>query len=956
MPTRADLLAALPAPSAAVVPLLLVALLLGLAAILVGLWLLFGRGPRRSRAYHRAQRLLHHGAWEQALAIVKELQQGRLSVLWQGRLRSAEGECHHAAGDAALKEKRYEDSLGHYRTAAGLLDLDPAALRDRVLDGLLGEARRLFATGAEKDLAAAQALLARGLLLQTPCPEASFWLGLCHVRQGQLEQAFAALALAHQEAVHRVLDPPLYLGALHLREGRPQEALRYLSEANRIDGTCPLVTWQLGLAMVAAGTDSRIAVQALQRACGPRGLSPWAGQPWDAPVGRPAEGQAGPPAFANVLGGAAGLGRRPGDGPAAARFWVEALPESRSYVRRLAVKYPFSCPVFGNDVAIMLRQGQLALAQAHYRLGNFQESADLYGKLLQESPPTLPLLRGLGLALARLGRYDQAYKHLKTALEQDPKDHRTAGYLALCGALGKPAQDEDKPRNVAWAVRLLGRYDVPPDPEWAGLMNTVFAEARSVGLPLAAEDQVRLCDVLAAVDATDSAAAAAYHHLAATAPDAGRPRHAWLYCRAAQQHGVTGEHGLGLFARTFQDEPAARAFYAERRWDLDEVEYVYLARSAAARPGSFPPELGPGYATRGEDRLLARSWQQESAGHADTAFATAEVLLRLAPGSAAAHDRLAYLHYQRGDLAASAALLAGWHRLRPDDHQPLCKLAVVEHQRGNAEARRRALDRALDVSRPPGRADVAFLGARLSLQAAGGKGHGEANGQAGAAGAALKEARHFLEECLQENPNHEDALWQLAAVRSVTGDREGLAAQAPAMHRPDVRDGRFHYLAAVCHLAAGDYGRALEAAGRSAADPDLAADSHYLMGWAHLYRRERAAAAEALRKAAAAADSASVDNARALLGRVRFTDGATEEAVECWTALTPLRRREWQLEEALRSTVFLTGLQAYQDGRFEQASSRFREAGRLGLRDRRLGPLLFLALFRAGQRLLFGGS
>ena len=44
---------------------------------------------------------------------------------------------------------------------------------------------------------------------------------------------------------------------------------------------------------------------------------------------------------------------------------------------------------------------------------------------------------------------------------------------------------------------------------------------------------------------------------------------------------------------------------------------------------------------------------------------------------------------------------------------------------------------------------------------------------------------------------------------------------------------------------------------------------------------------------------------------------------------------------------------AYEEGRFEQAAERFREAGKLGLRDRRLGPLLTLALVRAGQRLLY---
>ena len=35
---------------------------------------------------------------------------------------------------------------------------------------------------------------------------------------------------------------------------------------------------------------------------------------------------------------------------------------------------------------------------------------------------------------------------------------------------------------------------------------------------------------------------------------------------------------------------------------------------------------------------------------------------------------------------------------------------------------------------------------------------------------------------------------------------------------------------------------------------------------------------------------------------------------------------------------------------------RFREAGRLGLRDRRLGLLIGLSLFKAGQKLLYADS
>ena len=44
------------------------------------------------------------------------------------------------------------------------------------------------------------------------------------------------------------------------------------------------------------------------------------------------------------------------------RLWVEGFPEKRSYVRRLAEKQPFQCPVFGSDVGAMIRQGKAALA------------------------------------------------------------------------------------------------------------------------------------------------------------------------------------------------------------------------------------------------------------------------------------------------------------------------------------------------------------------------------------------------------------------------------------------------------------------------------------------------------------------------------------------------------------------------------------------------------------------
>src|SRR5262249_25041737 len=140
--------------------------------------------------------------------------------------------------------------------------------------------------------------------------------------------------------------------------------------------------------------------------------------------------------------------------------------------------------------------------------------------LLQEGAPSVAVLRGLGLALARLGLYDEAFKHLRTAHElEDPKDRLTAGYLALCAAKGKPLQADDKPKNIAWAIRLVDQFTAPNDAEWAHLVNALFAEARAQGLPIERDDQLYLCEHLRSVDAVDPSAAEAFHHLQARFPE-----------------------------------------------------------------------------------------------------------------------------------------------------------------------------------------------------------------------------------------------------------------------------------------------------------------------------------------------------------------------------------------------------------------------------------------------------
>jgi tetratricopeptide (TPR) repeat protein len=520
--------------------------------------------------------LIEEKSWPEALDEVRRLQTlGLLSRVWQGRIRQAEGECHRLAGQAALAEKRFAEALESLLKSARLLDQDEAVYRSLVIDEMLEEVRRLFVAMSPNPFQAKSPkknpspsdgsdngtlpdLIRQVLGFQSPCPEASFWLGLWHVQQNRIDLALAALEDSCAGAGETVFDPPFYLGVLRLREGRISEALRRLADTNRMAPECPLVPWQLGIAMVSEGGKDSLAVRPLQKALGPEGLAAWLRSPY--------------------------------------KLWQEALPDrERSYVRRLAEKYPFVCPVLGADVGAMIRQGQIALAQAQYRLGNFAESVNLYEAVLQESPPTLPLLRGLGLSLARLERYDEAFRHLRAAFELEQSQDRrggsavTVGYLALCGAKGRPSQVEDKPKNILWAIRSLAGFDLPGDREWAQLNSTVFAEARALNLPVPLEDQVRLCHLLASVEATDAEAAAAYHRLAIISPESLRPEHAWLYCKAVEQHGIENPHDLEICHRAFADESAMRQFFEKRGWDLEEVEYVFMARCAATGDSSEAP-------------------------------------------------------------------------------------------------------------------------------------------------------------------------------------------------------------------------------------------------------------------------------------------------------------------------------------------------------------------------------
>ena len=877
------------------------------------------------RAYARLpprQPRLGAGRLAERPATAESLQKDRLAPAWKDKLRILIGESRQAATDASLKAKEYEDALQHSLKAAALLGTPELDARAKVIDSMLAEVRRQFAAGPDATDGVLQ-LAGRVLALQSPCPEARFWQALCFYRRGDIDPALAALTSAYEQAGKQAIDPAFYLGAVLHRVGRSQEGLRYLGEANRVDAGCPFVTWQMGVSLVASNGDSGLALRALQRALGPRGLPLWL--------------------------------------PAPQRAWVEAFPEGRSYVRRLASKNPYVCPVLGGDLGAIIREGQFALAQAHYRQGGFQEAADLYSKLLQETAPTPALLRGLGLSLARIAALRpgvQAPAHRPGAGAAERPFH---------GRVSRPLR-RDGPADAAGgqaAQRGLGRPPAgAPRPAGQRRMGRRHVHRPRRGPVAPAAALRRRPD--AAVRRTGVGVGRRSHGGAGVPPSRRHvPRRGeagpCLAVRPRGQRPRSARRARPGPVRPDVSGPGAGAeYFAQRQWKFDDAEYTYLKRSAAVAPGRFPEAFGPDYPPRGEEFLLTRSRAEEEAGRKDAALECVDVLLRLAPPSLAGHDRLACLHYRRGDMDRAAALLAGWHRLNPVDHWPLIRQAIIEQHRGNAAARAEAIDRALGLTRGRQRAAVAFLGARLALQACFGGKKPENDAKEKNADAvapdpeALAHAAELLQECLSHDPNHIDALWCLAAVRSASGDREGLAAQAAAMDRPAVKDARFHYLGAVCHLAARDYAKTVELGQRAVAgDATLTAESHYVMAWAHLHLKNDDAARQALLKAAAVDKSPSAPYAKALLGRQTFDRSAYDEAVRWWNQVDPRRRAEWKLDEPLRQTVLLAGLTAFEKGKYELAAERIREAGRLGLRDRRLGSLLTLALVKAGQRLLF---
>ena len=133
-------------------------------------------------------------------------------------------------------------------------------------------------------------------------------------------------------------------------------------------------------------------------------------------------------------------------------------------------------------------------------------------------------------------------------------------------------------------------------------------------------------------------------------------------------------------------------------------------------------------------------------------------------------------------------------------------------------------------------------------------------------------------------------------------------------------------------------------------------EAGYLAALAQIGLNQPRAAIDALKPVAYSPSSPTLSYAQAMLGDVLFREQRHQEAITAWQALDAEKRQTWGLNEPLATTMFINALESLFRGEYEQAAEKFRQAGRLGYRDRRLGPLLLLTLFKAGQQAIYANE
>ncbi len=425
-------------------------------------------------------------------------------------------------------------------------------------------------------------------------PEATFWLALCEVREDSTNRPSPRSLRSSSRWASRCLTQLSTWASCCIGwAGRKRLALPVRRQPHR---------WQLSVHHLANGClDHRLrwgqrpGLRALQPAQGNRGLGMWQNEP--------------------------------------DRAWVEGFPEGRSYVRRLATRYRFVCPLLGSDLNIILRPGQFALAQAFIVRDAFRRPSTSTPSCWRTRRPRSCCFAATGCRWLGSGSTTRLTSTFASHWsKRSPRTRSPRPTWLSAAALGKPTNVDDKPRNIIWS--LSPDRPLPGDGKRrvGGLIASIHAEARKIGVPTGVEEQQLLCDSLASVKATDPPAALAYSHLAATSPTPSVPSTPGCTHAPPRSTASPGRATCTCSRALFRTGIGSLVFRAAKvgsrrsRIHLPRTLRPVRSRSVSRSPGigvSGPRRVVP------VDSLRER----EAAGHKELGAESAEVLLKLAPTS-----------------------------------------------------------------------------------------------------------------------------------------------------------------------------------------------------------------------------------------------------------------------------------------------------------------------------------
>lgn len=516
-----------------------------------------------------------------------------------------------------------EHLAGNHREAALYLQQIAEAGQDNLQIQLLTGANHL-ALGAH--VQAEQALL-RVLALQPGQPNAVRLLAESRRRQGRPRAALDAL-----RGIPDDRDPQLLAlrGVLHLEDEQLDTAVSLLEQASRAAPRQPAIQLQLARAYLATGRTA----EAVALFEGPIGEG--AGEAVETAVTLLAGYAAGRDGEAAQAEASRTLDSRPDDAQAAlgVGLFRQALGDARGAREALeqSLRLDPALP------ATRLTLAGLALAES-----NGEEAARQYRALLERTPDHVPALLGLAQVAREAGRFDEAARQLARAIVADP--------------------DNVTPR-LALARLELGRDDI--------------GAAR------------------AAIDA-----AAARHP--------GNPEIATFDGLLRFREGQ-GDAAVAAFRRAATEDPAR----AERWLNLGRAEAasgnLTAARDSLQRALRLAPEAAPTLQTLAQVELElgnldaardhARTLQRAQPRGADGFRIEADV--SAAEGDWRDADRLYVSAYERrpefdtafrsyqarreAGIGESAALLARWVQLSPEDTRARLLLAQQRQAEGAAEA------------------------------------------------------------------------------------------------------------------------------------------------------------------------------------------------------------------------------------------------------------------------------